>query len=196
VIKRARARAQEAGLGHRARFEVADIDEFTACEPFDAVVGRYVLLYLPDPAASLCHLRSLVHSGGLLAFHEVDFGSPVRLYPEAPLWEWALGLLGTAFRAVGTPPDFGKRLTRIFLDAGLGFPTMRATSLIGGGPGSFAYPWLAECVRTLLPVLERENIVDASDVDIDSLAERLEAESMALGCEVITPTQFGAWTVT
>jgi ubiquinone/menaquinone biosynthesis C-methylase UbiE len=155
IVDRARERAEQADVAHRVSFERADIDRFEDPHPFDAIVGRYVLLYLSDPVAALRHLSTLVRGGGLLAFHELDFGSPIQLYPEAPLWQWAYGLLGRAARAVGVPPDFGKRLVRTFLDAGLGFPAMQATMPVGGGPGSYIYPWLAESVRTVLPILER-----------------------------------------
>jgi hypothetical protein len=82
-------------------------------------------------------------------------------------------------------------LVRTFLDAGLGFPTIRATTPVSSGPGSYMYPWLAESVRTLMPVLEREHIVSASELDIDSLADRLEAECVSLGCQIIVGPQVG-----
>jgi cyclopropane fatty-acyl-phospholipid synthase-like methyltransferase len=45
----AEARAAQAGLGH-VRFVQADLRDVSFEQPFDAVVGRFVLMYLGDPA--------------------------------------------------------------------------------------------------------------------------------------------------
>jgi DNA-binding transcriptional LysR family regulator len=49
-------------------FRQADIAAFADVEPFDAIVGRLVLEFLPDPAATIKRLCGLLHSGGILAF--------------------------------------------------------------------------------------------------------------------------------
>src|SRR5204863_9259026 len=39
---------------------------------FDAVVGRLVLMYLPDPVDAVRRAAALVRPGGLVCFHEGD----------------------------------------------------------------------------------------------------------------------------
>ncbi len=54
-IARARARVSEAGL-HNVTFTQSDVSQIPSSKPFDAVVGRFILMFLPDPVAvSLVH---------------------------------------------------------------------------------------------------------------------------------------------
>src|SRR6266446_1665609 len=65
-LDRARARVAEAGL-HNVSFMQSDVSQITASEPFDAAVGRFILMWLPDSASVLRQLSRLVRPGGILA---------------------------------------------------------------------------------------------------------------------------------
>jgi hypothetical protein len=65
---------------------------------------------------------------------------------------------------MGKMPDAGQRLRRVILDAGLPPPT----------------------------IIEREALGLATEMDVDCLAMRLETESVALGCQLLEPTQYRA----
>jgi ubiquinone/menaquinone biosynthesis C-methylase UbiE len=41
-------------------------------KPFDAVVGRYVLQFIPDPSVAIARLSSHLRPGGVVFFHEND----------------------------------------------------------------------------------------------------------------------------
>jgi len=58
-IARARARVAEAGL-HNVTFLQSDVSQVKSSEPFDGVVGRCILQFLPDAAAVL---RSALAAG-------------------------------------------------------------------------------------------------------------------------------------
>ncbi len=196
AVERAGHRAAIEGLDGRVRFVHAGIEDFATDQSFDAVVGRYILIQLAEPAAALRHFAKLLRPGGLLVFHEfaidpASWGS----FPEAPLWNRACGLLAAAVGTTGAFPDFGKRLVRTFLDAGLPRPTVVATQPVGGGLGSYLYPWLAETLRSVLPIIERAGLATAEEVGIDTLAARMEAESVSLGSQTFAGTQYGAWAV-
>jgi ubiquinone/menaquinone biosynthesis C-methylase UbiE len=194
ALSHARERAIQQGYGGFVSFVEADVNTFHREQQFDAVVGRYVLPYQPDPVATLRRAAALLPSGGLLVFHETDFGSPVAMWPEPPpLWQRTMQLLAEAFRSAGTPPDFGLRLTRTFLDAGLPWPTILAEVPVGGEPGSHVYGWLAQAIRSALPRMEQLNLATAEEIQIDTLASRLEAEAVARRTQLICGTQFGAW---
>jgi hypothetical protein len=51
-IAKARARVTEARL-HNVTFNESDVGEIPDGKPFDAVVGRFILMYLPDPVSAL-----------------------------------------------------------------------------------------------------------------------------------------------
>ena len=60
-IDRAPARSRRHGAcpcggAENVAFEVADIPGLDPGRTFDALIGRLVLMYLPDPAATLAHL--------------------------------------------------------------------------------------------------------------------------------------------
>src|SRR2546429_876793 len=67
-IKTAERRVAQARQHARIRLAVADLDSFVPDETFDAVVGRLVLMYLPDPAATLRRLAGHLPPGGILVF--------------------------------------------------------------------------------------------------------------------------------
>jgi len=104
-------------------------------------------------------------------------------------------MMGEAFRRGDNPTDFGKRLVRTFLDAGLPWPTIQAEVPVGGAPGSYLYGWVAETVRSLIPRIEQFGLATAEELQIDTLAARMEAGGVALGAQLIGSSQFGAWTM-
>jgi len=77
VLNLARERTQEAGL-RQIGFVRASVEEFSVDEPFDLVIGRYILVHQPEPVALLRKAARLVRPGGALAFHEVRMGSDTR----------------------------------------------------------------------------------------------------------------------
>ena len=94
----------------------------------------------------------------------------------------------------GAPP-VGRRLGKTFLNAGLPFPTIAAEILIGGGAGSYVYPWLANTLISVAPRLAQLGLSMPPGVAADhSLADRMEEEAVRLGSQTLAPAQFGAWT--
>lgn len=82
----ARQRAEERGL-RNVSFAEGDVQSISFDHPFDAVVGRFILMYLPDPVAALKHLSALVCSGGLVVFQEYVIKHDGFAAPE-PVNKW------------------------------------------------------------------------------------------------------------
>ena len=59
ILDTARARAQAAGW-RNVEFHTGDVRELSPETKFDAVVGRWILMYLPDPAAMILSGPGLV----------------------------------------------------------------------------------------------------------------------------------------
>src|SRR5581483_4020832 len=129
-VEAARERARAAGLGN-VTFEVGDLSELRPGRTFDALIGRLVLMYLPDPAATLAQLARFVRPGGIVAFQEMEM-SLSRSVPPLRLFETSVGWVRETFRRAGFETDMGSRLFATFLHAGLPRPEMRMEGRVEG----------------------------------------------------------------
>ena len=193
VLKTASARAEAAGLAN-VSFYVGDLGEDIPEDDFDAVVGRLVLLYIPDPTSALKGLVERLKPGGVVAFGEFNFlPESVVAYPPTPtsesLWAWMQGVV----RGIGLDPAAGYHLRDNYLEAGLPEPEMSVCAPVGGGPDYLGYDHGAEALRSMLPLVLKLGIATEEEVGIDSLAERLRAEVVASGGVIKNPDLVGAW---
>jgi hypothetical protein len=194
VLAIARERAQQMG-SPTISFEQRSIEDFIASEPFDAVVGRFMLVYQPDPVSTLRHVTGLLRAGGILAMIEPDMSVGVRSWPPVPLWEQVSDWIRETFRRGGVHLDVGARLYPLLRRAGLPGPTMRQDVLVGGGEAlGPVYPHCTDMIRSLLPRMEQFAIATAESVHVDTLAERLERETNAADSQVTYLPVFAAWT--
>lgn len=160
--------------------------------PIDAVVGRLVLMYFPDPARALAHLASLVKPGGVVAFHEVHIPGAMSV-PRTLLFDAAIGWVTEALRRVGANPSMGLALSPAFRGAALGHPRMLLGARIESGPGAQGYVQLAGIVRTLLPAIVGTGVASAEDVGIDDLADRLRDVFVREDATLVAPMLVGGW---
>jgi SAM-dependent methyltransferase len=193
ALERAQRRADEQGCASWVSFQTTDLEDFSTTEQFDAIVGRYILLYQPDAAATIRRLMRFLRPGGIVVFHELVFGQ-AGTFPPCELWDRISALLGEVFRRGGAPPDFGRRLGPTFIDAGLPFPTIVAEAVMGGGPGSSVFPWLAATMVNTAPRMADLGLAPPEGIALDhTLAGKLEEAAVTLGCQVQGPMQYGAW---
>lgn len=193
VLETARTRVQAAGRPWIS-FVVGDLSCVDLEGSFDAVIGRLVLIYQPDPVATLRALASRLRSSGIVAFQEYNFAPESLIeYPATPLWEqvwdWIMETLGRD----GIATYAGYELYRLYQAAGLPAPQLDLAAGIGGGPDWGGYEYAAMTLRSLLPAAEKLGIVTAGKAEIDTLAERLRAETLSIGGIVKTPDLVGAW---
>jgi ubiquinone/menaquinone biosynthesis C-methylase UbiE len=192
AVDTARRRAAEAGKDW-ARFTAAEIDTFSTDEKFDAAIGRLVLMYLPDPAATLQRLCGCLHPGGIVAFQEM--AQPMaRSIPDGPQFRQCRRWILDTFDRAGVEVDMGSKLFATFLAAGLPEPQMIAAGRAEGGLQSSVYEYTAESIRSLLPMMERLSVATAAEVNIDTLAARLRKEAVENHACIMPPPLIGAWT--
>jgi SAM-dependent methyltransferase len=170
-----RARARWSGL-RNVSFEVAELAD-PPPGPFDAVVGRLVLMYQPDMAACLASLARSVRPGGSVAFLETSLGRNAAppTWPESgPLAERISELIQVGFRSTGTHVLAGLRLPSTMRAAGLEpQPPYESGSMIY--EGRQAAVMQAAIFRSMLPALDAAG-TDLSDLDVESLEDDLVAE--------------------
>lgn len=191
AVNRAAARARARDIVN-VKFLEGDPTEMRFDQPFDAVVGRLVLMYYPDPVDAVRKLVRHLRRGGLIVFHEFDIAN-CRSLPPAPTYDVHIGWIRQVLIATGARPQLGLELYSVFMAAGLPGPSMRMDALIGGGPDCPAYEMVTEVTRSLLPVMEKLKITTATEVDVSSLTQRMRNEVVASKGVVLSPGLIGAW---
>lgn len=192
ILATARGRVDAAGWTN-VTFHPADLQRLDLNETFDAVVGRWVLMYLPDPSEVLRNLLGYLRPGGIVAFQESDLSNPLRPYPAGPLHQQVVRWTTPPPGAPGPDTEMGPKLFRTFLRAGLPVPQVRSAAPVGGGPDWSGYAYLAGTVSSLLPFLEKVGAVTAGEVDIDTLEDRLREEVVTQDGIQVLPALYGAW---
>ena len=191
AIALAKQRAESAQL-ENVSFEVADLMQFESAAPFNAVIGRLVLMYFPDPVAALRSLARHVVPGGLVLFHEVDL-STARCEPRIEMFESLMETVRETLRRAGVTVDMGAALYRSFRAAGLGDPEMIGHARVEARATSDVFEQIAGIARTLLPLMEKLGIATAESIELDTFANRLRAEVIANEAVIIAPLFIGAW---
>ncbi|MGV0042504.1 class I SAM-dependent methyltransferase [Mycobacterium colombiense] len=191
MVELARARAGEKGLS-TVHFMRSAIDAITLDEPVDAVIGRLILMHLPDPAATLRHLVSFVRPGGVVAFSENDI-TGAHGVPDTPLFRRVTGGIVRAFEAMGLSPRFGTTLHTIFADAGLGAPRLTLGTPIGTAADTDILAYLAEVWRLVSPVAEQGGFAIDELADIDEFVPRFRQEARAVNALIAMPPLITAW---
>jgi SAM-dependent methyltransferase len=191
AVETAQERARSTGLKN-VSFAVGDAGEMPFEKPFDAVVGRLVLMHQPDPVGMLRKLSRLLRRGGIIAFQEFDI-SGARSFPQSQTFEQCLKWITAAFAATGTDTRMGVKLYSAFVGAGVPAPSMSLDAGIWGGEDNPAVTLVTDVIRSLLPVLEKSGIATEAQVEITSLQERIQREIEVAGGVAISPSLIGAW---
>jgi SAM-dependent methyltransferase len=161
---------------------------------FDAVVGRLVLMYYPDPARALRKLAEHVHRGGILAFQEFDM-SKMHSFPTVPTFEMSVDVIKQVFEASGAHVNLGLELNSIFLEAGLPEPSLRMDA-IAGGASKFPYDVVADAIHSLSPAIQRLKVTSPTELETGVLEQQMRAEAAACKGVAFSPTLIGAWSLT
>ena len=189
-IARARARVAEAGLNN-VTFTQSDVCLLPDDKPFDAVVGRFILQFLPDPVAALRSLSQLVRPGGIMAFQEPTWTPILSLSAHMPLWSGCAALVRESLERSGANTEMGLTLSRTFQEAGLPAPNMQLE--IPLGDDTCAGHWLYDLFRTLLPEIRQLNLPLEELGNLDTLLGRIQSEAAASKSPVPCVALVGAW---
>ena len=161
---------------------------------FDAVVGRYVLQFQPDPVAMLRALTRHLHPGGIVAFHELDWDG-VQSFPPSPTYDQCCRWISETLRMLGAETRMGIKLHSTFVAAGLPAPSMRVGAVVGGGVNSAdCLKLVTDLIETFLPDMGRLGVATAADIDIENLSDRISREVTSSNSVIVGRAEMGAWT--
>jgi len=160
---------------------------------FDAVVGRYVLMFQSHPATMLQRSASHVRPGGLIAFHELDYGG-ITSSPSLATFDRLTHWTAETTRLYGADPHMGAKLLAAFVTAGLPTPEVRVEAPSGKGADSADLLLLMRnLTRSLLPEMERRGVATRAEVELDTLFDRMHAEAVAQDSVLVGHLQVAAW---
>lgn len=193
AVAAAREAATERALRH-VSFRQGNPAKMTFEQPFDAIVGRYVLWCQADLDAMLRALAKHLRPGGVIVFHEPDW-SFVRSEPAIATYDRCCRWIIEAFERPGTSCiNMFARLQRAFVSAGLSSPRMSMRTHIGDAAS--AADWLramADLFIVLAPAMEQQGAKAEAEVGSDTLADRLIEEVAAGGGIILGRSEIGAW---
>ena len=193
ILETARSRAETAGITN-VEFIAGDARTLDLPDDFDAIVGRLVLMYMAEPGDALKQLATRLRPGGIVAFQEIELTFYRALaHPDTPLVNKLTAGAIAVFEQSGAHIGMGIHLYRAFVDAGLPEPTLHFETPMGGPAAWPGYEFLANSIRSILPLMEKYGIATAEEVDVETLAERLRAEVVAAKRPLLLPPHITAY---
>lgn len=192
AIQAAERRVQADGIAN-ITFRHGDPAGMAFDTPFDAVVGRYVLQFMDDPATALAKLAGHLGPGGLIVFHELDWDG-ARSVPCVPTYDRACGWVSRTIELGGAQVRIGPKLGSLFAKAGLPPARMQIESVIAAGAAAADVIHLVvDLVETLMPTTERLGVATAEEVAIATLADRI-VDEVGMDSALIGRAEVAAWT--
>lgn len=189
-IERAQARVAAAGL-RNVSFLKTDANQIAIDRTFDAAVGRFILMFLPDPVSVLQSVVQLVRPGGVLAFQEPSWIPMLALGDRLPLWSCVLRSIHETISRSGANPEMGLALYSIFQEIGLPAPKMHLEIPLGSDTGFVRV--ISDLVCSLRPLAEQHNVSLEELGGLDTLPDRICAEIAAANTVVSIVPLLGAW---
>jgi ubiquinone/menaquinone biosynthesis C-methylase UbiE len=186
----ARERAKASGL-QNVRFVEADVSQFAADKPFDAIVGRLTLQFVPRPVEILATLASALRPGGVMIFQESNWEALLSQVAHLPLRKRCCELIYEAFKRSGANMDMGRSFLRDFPEIGFPKPQLRLEVPIADDPETRR--WVYDLVCTVYPRFASFGLSDAPLGDLSTLSQRLEAELTSTNSYAACIGLTGAW---
>ncbi len=190
ALERARARAAEASIAN-VDFVAADLMAAPVDSgPYDAIVGRRVLMYQPDRVAVLRALVQVLRPGGVVAFQEVDATMVPASTTAHPLHDQVNRWLWQTVEREGATTSMGFELPGALEAAGLEIGGLWAEAIVQVAGRRHH---TATIVRAVLPRIVAHGVASEEELDVETLDARLDEELRRTGSAYVGDMVFCAW---
>lgn len=129
---------------------------------FDGAYARWVLCFVPDPAAIIAAVARALRPGGVFAVQDYYNYEAVRLSPRSAAFERAIAATGQSWRDGGGDPEFGCRLPALLAAHGLR-PRLIRPLLRVARPGEPLWQWPTTFFRNFVPSLVAKGYLTPAD---------------------------------
>ena len=136
------------------RVEEGDLRTAALGGPWDVIVARWVLSFLPDPAACVHRLCESLNPGGRLVVQDYNHDG-VRLFPGSPAFDRTIGAYRAAYARQGGDLWVGGKLPGMMQSAGLTVDTIDPR-IMAGAPGSLVWRWVERFLFEHLPSISTD----------------------------------------
>ena len=172
-IETAQRRAAAFGFENTS-FNRADIAAYLPPDPFDAIIGRLVLQFVPDPIAIIKRLYRMLRPGGILALQESAWKLWLTYTEHLPLRLSVTKAARDALQAGGASTEMGQQLYQGFIAAGLHAPQLRVELPVGNSPEFRSL--LPDLLAALMPNIISKGLPIDHLGDLNTLKDRLDQE--------------------
>jgi hypothetical protein len=145
--------------------------------PFDAVAGRFILMFLPDPGSVLRRLLHLLKPGGIVAFQEPSWRPFLAFNARFSLYSKLLNAVHETFLRSGVNPEMGPDLYRVFQEVGLPAPSVHMETALGSGPDFISI--CSDVLASIAPMAQQHNVSLEELGNLPTLATRIHDEVSA-----------------
>ncbi|HEC2157842.1 50S rRNA methyltransferase [Staphylococcus delphini] len=139
---------------------------------FDVIVGRRILMYLPDVPQILTLLKSRLNSKGILCFQESDAINGGVGAESLPEHQQAIQRVWSTIQQEGGDMHIGQKLYKLFLQAGMTDVHVHAEALIQTSDNN-DLQWLTEM---MLPRMVQHKVV-SEDFPLDAWKQAMDREA-------------------
>ncbi|HMP79005.1 MAG TPA: methyltransferase domain-containing protein [Pirellulaceae bacterium] len=170
--------AQVRGLT-QLRGEVGDVQripEFLTHEtPFDLAYCRWVLCFVPDPAAVIQGIAQMLRPGGRLVIHDYFHYESLTMAPKHPIHDRAVQATIASWRQRGGNTDVAGDLPRILKDAGLLLVSLQTHARVAR-PGETMFQWPQVWWRIFAPKMVKMGFMAETECrELLELMDRIAA---------------------
>jgi len=189
-IAHARLRVSQAGLKNGS-FTRNDVNEIDGEQTFDAVEGRFILMFLPDPVRVMRSAFRLLRHGGVFAFQEAFWIPMLAVAARLPLWFKMLSAIHQTLWRCGANPEMGMELSQLFQQVGM--PPASMMMVMPMGVDTHLTSVMLDLLTSLRPAAGQHGVDLAELGDLDTLDCRVRAEIESSGTVVGVVPLMGAW---
>lgn len=168
-----------------------DVYQLDALGQYDAIVGRRILMYVPDAVKALNELTHHLKTDGIIAFQESDVLASGTGADSLPLHQLALKRILKTIEREGGNINIGQQLYSKFIEAGYDHPNVMSEVIIQSSSSGSDLFWLTQMMHERM--LE-QHVID-EELDLDLLEQEMTQELKNTQTAFVRDIVFGVWSI-